>query len=107
MAATPVVPLPGNVSIVTTGNTPVTVIAVGPEGGFITNPANPVDQGLSVAESLFVDPTGADPTLQANGTTFEIPPGGSWPVIPGQTTVTKVNAASPGHKFSAIQLQLA
>lgn len=104
MAADPVTPIAPVNSIVTTANTPVVVIDVGPQGGFIVNPASAGDQGLSNAESLYVDPTGASPTLQANGTTFEIPPGGSWFVIAGQTTQTKVNAPSDGHKFSAIQV---
>ena len=103
MAADPVTPVPGLASVVTVGGTAVEVVGVGPNGGFITNPASSSDQGISPnPESLYVDPTGANPTIGAFGTTFEIVPGGSWLLIPGQTTPTMVNAASSGHRFSVI-----
>lgn len=102
MAASPVTPTAGLASVVTTGGTAVTVADPGPEGGYIVNPVTSTDQGISVAEPLYVDPTGADPTLQGNGTTFCLYPGQSWELIPGQTTPTKVNASSDGHKFSVV-----
>lgn len=102
MAVEPVTPVAGLVSEVTTGGTAVTVFAALPNGGFITNPASAADQGIAVAESLYVNPVGAA-ALEANGTTFEILPGGSWEVIPGQTTLTTVNSVSDGHKFSAVK----
>lgn len=99
-----VTPIPGLVSAVAVGGTAVTVVAPNPAGGFITNPASAADQGLGAAESLYVNPIGAA-TLTAIGTTFEIPPGGSWPLIAGQTTPTSVNAVSAGHRFSVISLE--
>ena len=99
MSVTPVAGL--NTQIVTGG---VAVNAIGPmpNGGIIVNPASAADQGLSPSpETLYVNPVGAA-ALAANGTTFAIQPGGSWTVIPGQTTPTSVNAATSGHKFTAI-----
>src|SRR5580693_6675172 len=98
MAATPVTPQPGLVSEVATGGDAVTVVPGGPNGGFITNPANASDQGVPV-EDLFVNPVNAAGVV-GNDTTFRIGPGQTWIVIPGQTTVTSVNANTSGHKFS-------
>lgn len=97
-----VTPEPAIVAVVSIGGTPVTVFPGGKAGGVITNPADPGDQGLSVAEVLYVNPVGAA-ALAGNGTTFALYPGQSWTVIPEQTTTTTVNAASSGHKFSAVQ----
>lgn len=106
MAVPPVTPVAGLVSQVTTGGTSVIVVSGGPNGGFITNPASATDQGLGSAEDLIVNPVGAaaDPTGGAaiNGTNFRLSPGQTWNIIPGQTTQTSVNAASSGHKFSAV-----
>lgn len=101
MATTPVTPKAGLVSEVAVGGTPVIVAPAGVNGGFITNPASPTDQGLADAETLYVDPVGAA-GLEANGTTFALAPGQSWSFIPGQTTTTSVNAQSAGHKFSVV-----
>ncbi len=104
MAAT-VTPQAGAASVVTTGGTPVVAVVANPSGGFITNPQTAADQGNTdpdaFPEPLYVDPVTAA-GLQANGTTFAIPPGGSWPLIPGQTTPTSVNAQTDGHKFSVV-----
>ena len=104
MAVDPVDPVPGQTSVVVTGGQAVQVAGGGNNGGFIVNPASAVDQGISpnAPESIFVDPTGGDPTIGAFGTTFEIPPGGSWQIIPGQTTPTMVNANTGGHRFSVV-----
>lgn len=104
MTATPVTPVPGLASQVSTGGVAVTFAPGGVQGGFITNPASNVDQGISpsAAENLYIDPTGAAATLSANGTCFALAPGQTWVLIPGQTTSTSVNAATSGHKFSGI-----
>lgn len=99
MAVTPVA---GINTLVAVGGTAVAVLPGNITGGIIQNPYAPADQGLANAEPIYVDPTGADATLQGNGTTFRIEPGQTWAGIPGQTTVTKVNAATNGHKFSAV-----
>ncbi len=101
MAAEPVTPVAGTNSVVAAGGTAVQAAPAAPNGGFITNPASAVDQGIADAETLYVDPVGAA-DVQANGTTFALAPGQSWSLIPGQTTTTTVNAASAGHKFSVV-----
>lgn len=85
----------------TTGGTAVTVVPTGPNGGFITNPLSATDQGIATAEVLYVNPV-SGATLNGNGTTFALQPGQTWLIIPGQSTVTSVNAATSGHKFSAV-----
>lgn len=98
---TSVTPQAGAFSAVITGGSAVAAIPANPNGGFITNPFSATDQGLVTAEVLYVDavnPAG----MAGNGTTFALQPGQTWEVIPGQTTVTSVNAASSGHKFSAV-----
>lgn len=101
MATTPVTPVAGNATEVAVGGTAVIAALAAPNGGFITNPVSPTDQGLADAETLYVDPVGAA-GLEANGTTFALAPGQSWLLIPGQTTQTTVNSVSGGHKFSVV-----
>lgn len=98
----PVTPIPGQNTIVASGGTSVVAISNFPNGGYITNPLVATDQGISAVEPLYVDPVGSATMLQANGTIFALQPGQTWTVIPGQTTPTYVNAASPGHKFTAV-----
>jgi hypothetical protein len=102
---TPVTPVAGLVSQITTGGTAVIFDTGNPNGGFITNPVSNVDQGISpaAAENLYINPTGAPATLSANGTCFALAPGQTWTLIPGQTTATSVNAATSGHKFSGVR----
>lgn len=106
MAAPSVTPTAGLASVVAVGGT--AVVAAGPvlNGGFIQNPASAADQGLVTAEDLIINPVGAaaNPNTSgvANGTNFRVPPGGTWLLLPGQTTNTSVNAASSGHKFSVV-----
>ena len=100
-----VTPVPGLNSAVAVGGTAVVAVGAIPAGvggGFITNPYTAADQGVANAEPIYIDPTGADPGLAANGTTFALWPGSRWNLIPGQATETKVNAASNGHKFSVV-----
>lgn len=94
-----VTPVAGLNSIVSTGGTAVVAVGAAPNGGIITNPLTAIDQGISIAEPLYVNPV-STATLLGNGTTFRIEPGGLWTIIAGQTTQTTVNAASNGHKFS-------
>jgi hypothetical protein len=101
MATSPVTPVPGLASVITTGGTAVVAVGPAPNGGFIANPASATDQGLDAVETLYVNPVTAA-TEAANGTTFALAPGQSWELIPGQTTNTSVNAASSGHKFSVV-----
>lgn len=92
-----VTPRAGLASVVVTGGTAVTAVGPAPNGGRITNPP-------TAPESLFVDAVNSATTTAGgnNGTTFELRPGESWDVIPGQTTSTSVNAASDNHPFSVV-----
>lgn len=103
MAAEPVTPVPGVNTVIAVGGTSVVAVNIGPNGGIITNPLTAEDQGLAPAEAevLYVSPVG-DASLNGNGSTFALQPGQSWEVIPGQTTTTKVNANTSGHKFSVV-----
>jgi hypothetical protein len=89
--------VPPLAAVVTTGGTAVAAIPVGPLGGWITNPPG-------ATESLFINPTRAGGIVAGgeSGTTFELLPGQTWTVVPGQTTQTFVNAVTNGHAFSAI-----
>ncbi len=89
-----ITPVPGLATEVITAGQAVTAIPPNPNGGIIMNPP-------SAPENLYVNPVGAA-SASAGGANFEIPPGGVWNVIPGQTTPTSVNAASNNHEFSAI-----
>jgi hypothetical protein len=101
----PVTPIAALASKITTGGTAVTVFPGNVGGGFLQNPRDDLDQNISPAEPLYVDPTGATPGSAPGagwGTTFVIYPSQLWNVIPGQSTATKVNGATSGHQFSAI-----
>ena len=89
-----VTPIPGVSASIAVGATSQVAVGPNPNGGFITNPAG-------ATESLFVNPVAAA-LLTAGGTTFELRPGQSWDIIPGQTTATNVNAVTTGHVFSVV-----
>lgn len=100
-----VTPVPGPNTVITTGGTAVGCIPPNPNGGYVTNPLSAADQGLSTAEVLYLDPTNTSPGStpgSGNGSAVALQPGQTWNVIPGQTTTTVVNAASSGHKFTAV-----
>jgi hypothetical protein len=70
-------------------------------GGTITNPKNAVDQGLTTAESLFVDLTG--PAYHyAEATTKELQPGDSIQIPAQCQSGAWVCAASEGHQFTVV-----
>lgn len=101
-----VTPVPALNSEVATGGSAVNAFGPNPNGGFLQNPASATDQAISAAEDLVVNPvTNAVSPSNAggvNGTNFRIPPGGNWNLIGGQTTPTSMNAATSGHKVSAV-----
>jgi hypothetical protein len=80
----------------------VNAIAANQVGGYITNPSSAADQGLTTAESLFVNPVGAA-QLQANDTTVELKPGQTYPIIPSSVQPVSVASASAAHKFTSVQ----
>jgi hypothetical protein len=92
-------------SVVTTGGTAVSVFPGPINGAVIINPPNATAQGVALAENLYVSmvntPGSTDAT--ANGTTIVLVPGASYTFPALATGVTvKANAASSGHKFTAI-----
>jgi hypothetical protein len=100
----PRTPYPTAISAVRVGGT-AEIIMYGPVlGGFITNPMLAADQGIAVAEVLFVDVVGPAQDEETT-TTVPIQPGQTFVVPAGQTTGVSVNAATSGHKFSAVVIQ--
>lgn len=104
MSATPIRVLPAASTKVQTAGVSLVAIFGGAQGGMITNPYNPADQGIGTAEVLFCDFTGPA-TLYETVTTVPLQPGQSIPIPPGLETPVWVNAATAGHKFSAFMLQ--
>ena len=86
---------------VATGGVPVVAFVGALYGGRITNPASSIDQGIAHLELLFVDIVNTA-GLQATSTTVALQPGQSFDVPPNQTTPVSVNAATSGHRFSAV-----
>lgn len=80
---------------------PVNVIPPNVSGGYIVNPFNASDQGLTNTEELFIDQVENAGTV-ANGTTLALQPGQSYTVIPNTTTSVTVASPSGNHKFTAI-----
>jgi hypothetical protein len=68
-------------------------------GGLIANPLSAVDQGIGVAEPIFVSLIGA-PGLQATVGVTQVAPGQTFVVPPGSNSW--VNAATGGHAFTAV-----
>lgn len=97
-----VTPVAGANSVIAVGGTAIVAALPNPNGGYIVNPLTTANQGVSPVEVLIVDPTGNSPGSNANGTAIALQPGQSWPLIPGQTTATMVNAATTGHKFTVV-----
>lgn len=94
MAVPAVTPGPGLADEVVTANNPVIAAGPNPNGGFITNP-------ISAPASLLIDPVGSA-AVTAGGTTFSLPPGDTWNLIPGQITETSVNSPANNHIFSIV-----
>jgi hypothetical protein len=91
-------------NVVTSGTpgTAVIGIAVNQSGGYITNPTTAEDQGVSDAESLYVDPV-TNANLFAGETTTELLPGETYYIIPNSTKPVTVSSQSPNHNFTAVQ----
>ncbi len=91
---------PGLISQVIVGGVPVQVAntTMGSNGGIVINPLSSIDQGLGVAESLYVNITGPAASSAGQGTNELLP--GQWFEVPRNSNVW-VNAASSGHLFTA------
>lgn len=101
-----VTPTYGLVTQITSGGHSVAVTPTGGiNGGYITNPVVNTDQGISVAEVLYIDPVstcGGGVLPAANGTVSALQPGDTFRFIAGQTTAVYVNGATSGHKFTVV-----
>ena len=86
---------------IVTGGSSVIVVPPGVTGGYITNPSQASDQGLSNSEPLIVDPVSA-PTLAGNNTSVALQPGETFTVIANSIYPVRANAASSGHKFTVV-----
>lgn len=90
----------GLMTVVPTGNTAVQVATedMGAFGGFIVNPFSAVDQGINIAEELYISLV--NPNLLPSETL------GSSRLAPGQSFLTPpnvnvwINAKTSGHKFT-------
>ncbi len=89
-----------DIAAVTTGSTAVKPIVTQTTGYTIGNPVTATEQGVSPAESIFIDITGIDATILGVGTTLELLPGQVFPGVGFSRKTVSVNAASSGHKFS-------
>lgn len=102
MAVTPRI---ADATEITVAGVAVTSLPANIQGAVIQNPYSAQDQAIVDAEPIYIDPTGGTPGStpgSGNGPVFTIYPGQTWSGIPGQTTTTRVNAASAGHKFSGV-----
>lgn len=90
-----------NTQTPSTPQTSIVAIPANQAGGYIVNPLDAADQGLTNSEVLYVDQVGPAKT-QANGTTIALQPGQSYAIVP--FTLTPVTAASnsASHKFTAV-----
>lgn len=96
-------PIPAATTTVTVGGTPVIAMFAPVLGGIIENPPTAEDQGLvdSGVENLFIDLTGPA-ALMETATTLPLYPGQVYTIPSGTTKNVSVNAATSGHRFSAI-----
>lgn len=96
---TAVRPFQGATSVVGIGGKAV-IAAFGPMlGGFIKNSINPLDQGLTEAEPIYVDLT-TTAIVGISATCSAVYPGQTFTIPEGFTGNVSVNASSSGHMFS-------
>lgn len=84
---------------VSTEGTPVVVSKGLTAGGVITNPYDAIDQGLLIAEPLYVSFVYPATTAE-NNTTFVVYPGYSIGIPGNASEIVTVNANTSGHLFS-------
>jgi hypothetical protein len=92
---------PGAATKVTVGGQSVIAVFGNILGGFLANPSTSGDQGIAAIEPLYVSLIG-DATLGESDTTFTLYPGQGFTLPAGLTSNVSVNAATSGHRFSAI-----
>lgn len=103
MSAVPVNIYPAASTTIQVARKAQVAIYAGALGGIITNPFTASDQGVPL-ETLFYDFVNPAGVLES-GTTFPLTPGASISLPPNMTTNVTVNAATRGHKFSALVIQ--
>ena len=103
MSVLPKTPWPSVLSAVPVGGAAVVAIYGPILGGLIVNPFAAGDQGIGTVEELYVDLV-TTAGLVATRTTVAIQPGGYF-AIPATTGNVSINAATSGHKFSAVVFQ--
>jgi hypothetical protein len=87
---------------VVTGGTAVVALTGAANGFYIVNPTTAADQGITTAESLFVDPVNTA-TVIGNSTNSNIAAGNSYSGIPSSSATVSVNAVTAGHKFTCVR----
>jgi hypothetical protein len=92
---------PGLTSIILAGGTPVLIATPNMTiaGGYIVNPQAPIDQGIHIVESLYINLVAPAQAALVN-TNTELPPGEMF-IVPTGSTVW-VNAKTSGHRFTAV-----
>lgn len=98
-----VVPQKGLVSTIHNAGHSVQVSVSNAIGGYIQNPHNAFDQGLSVSDVLYVDPTGPAAN-RITATTVALQPGGMFTIPPNSTYGVWVNSNSAKHQFVVVQI---
>jgi hypothetical protein len=104
MTTQPVNLFRGANSSVSVGGTAVIAVYGPAQGGLIVNPQLAGDQGISVAEVLYIDLVNPA-VLHQTDTCIPLQPGEYYRVPHGCTTNITVNAATSGHKFSVVTFQ--
>jgi hypothetical protein len=93
---------PGLSSVILAGGDSVKIATANMSiaGGYVVNPLASIDQGIHIPEPLYVNVTGPAYLQTGQSTNVELMPGGTFIVPPG--SAVWVNAATSGHRFTAI-----
>ncbi|HUZ33906.1 MAG TPA: hypothetical protein VMV19_17630 [Xanthobacteraceae bacterium] len=95
---------PGAAAQIVFAGQPVIAVYAGALGGRIANPYLASDQGITHAETLFIDLINPA-ALEDTATTFPLQPGESYALPWNLTSNVSVNAATAGHAFSVVIVQ--
>lgn len=99
-----VTPYRGASSVIRAGGAPQVALFGPMRGGIVYNPLTAADQGLTVAEVLWLDLV-APATVGESPTTVPVWPGDTYIVPPGDVLQVSVNAATTGHRFTSVLIQ--
>ncbi len=105
-AYAPLKPAAGTTATIAVGGTAVTLFSGPSLGGYIVNPYNAAAQGISVAETAYIDMVGTPGSTDAaaSGTTATLVAGQVFnvPRLAADVSV-KANAATSGHILTVVQ----